>query len=65
MFQRFYILKGIKIPVLAQKLRQFCWMGGFGLLVEGKGLRLQSAQQACLGREYKNTFFFIKEMYIS
>ena len=28
------ILEGIKIAVWVQKLRQFCWMGGFCLLVE-------------------------------
>ena len=33
-FQRFWILKGIKIGKLVQKLQWFCWMGGFCLLVE-------------------------------
>ena len=33
-FRRFKILKGITITVLVQKLRRFCWMGGFSLLVE-------------------------------
>ena len=30
----FYILKGIQSALLVQKLLQFCWMGGFCLLVE-------------------------------
>ena len=33
-WRRLYILKGIKIALLVQKLRRFCWMGGFCLLVE-------------------------------
>ena len=32
--RRFWILKGIQIALLVQKLWRFCWMGGFCLLVE-------------------------------
>ena len=42
--------RGSKSPVLVQKLRRFCWMVGFCLLVElhREGCALQPAQQACL-----------------
>ena len=44
-FQKFKILKGIKIAQLVQKLLRFCWMGIFCLLVE---LYLEgSASAAC------------------
>ena len=32
--RRFLILKGIQIALPVQKLQQFCWMGGYCLLVE-------------------------------
>ena len=44
--RRFKILKGIKIVLLVQDLRWFCWTGGFCLLVEHQRWRV------CVERGY-------------
>ena len=44
-YQNFEILKAIKSAVLVHKVRRFCWMGGFCLLVELH--REGSAPAAC------------------
>ena len=56
-------LEGIKIAVLIQRLRRFCWMGWFCLPVELHRWGLVPSQQACLSsfRKFitlKNEFKF-------
>ena len=61
-FRRFWILKGISIALLVQKLRGFWWTGGFYLVVELH--REGSASAVCAGGLFFNTSFVLYKYYL-